>query len=96
MVFDKSGSLTIMYGNPKYDISDDVLDNMGAAMGNRKRSQTSAAGDAGNKQQIQIPLPRNQNPPERNPNQQQLQPPEKIVNGQIVRDLRKLYNFASL
>jgi len=69
VIFDKAGSLTIMYGNPKYDISDDVLDNMGAAMGNRKRAQTPAAGDAGNKQQSNPPA-QNQNP-ERNPNQQQ-------------------------
>jgi outer membrane protein len=36
VVFDKGGSLTMMYANPKYDISDDVLDNMGANMNNRK------------------------------------------------------------
>jgi outer membrane protein len=40
IVFDKAGSLSIMYANPKYDISDDVLDNLGAAATNRKRSQT--------------------------------------------------------
>ena len=39
IVFDKAGSLSIMYANPKYDISDDVLDNLGAAATNRKRSQ---------------------------------------------------------
>lgn len=43
IVFDKSGSLSIMYANPKYDISDDVLDNLGAATTNRKRSQPSSA-----------------------------------------------------
>jgi len=36
VVFDKGGSLTMMYANPKYDISDDVLDNMGANLSNRK------------------------------------------------------------
>lgn len=36
VVFDKGGSLTMMYANPKYDISDDVLDNLGASMGTRK------------------------------------------------------------
>jgi len=36
VVFDKGGSLTMMYANPKYDISDDVLDNMGASLSNRK------------------------------------------------------------
>ncbi|MCX6278884.1 MAG: OmpH family outer membrane protein [Bacteroidetes bacterium] len=36
VVFDKGGSLTMMYSNPKYDISDEVLDNLGANMGSRK------------------------------------------------------------
>jgi outer membrane protein len=36
VVFDKGGSLTMMYANPKYDISDDVLDNLGASLSNRK------------------------------------------------------------
>jgi outer membrane protein len=36
VVFDKGGSLTMMYANPKYDISDDVLDNLGANLNNRK------------------------------------------------------------
>ena len=36
VVFDKGGSLTMMYANPKYDISDAVLDNLGASMGSRK------------------------------------------------------------
>jgi outer membrane protein len=36
VIFDKGGSLTMMYANPKYDISDDVLDNLGANLNNRK------------------------------------------------------------
>lgn len=44
VVFDKSGSLTMMYANPKYDISDDVLDQLGAAMGSRTRTQPSGSG----------------------------------------------------
>ena len=28
-VFDKAGSLTIMYADPKYDMSDDILDDLG-------------------------------------------------------------------
>jgi len=36
LVLDKSGALTILYANPKYDISDEVLDNLGAAQGTRK------------------------------------------------------------
>ncbi len=31
-VFDKAGGVTILYGNPKYDISDDVLDKVGEVM----------------------------------------------------------------
>lgn len=37
-VFDKAGGVTILYGNPKYDISDDVLDKVGEVM------QTSSPG----------------------------------------------------
>jgi outer membrane protein len=45
IIFDKSGSLTMLYANPKYDISDEVLDNMGASQSARKgKSQTPAGG----------------------------------------------------
>lgn len=41
-VFDKAGGMTLLYGNPKYDISDEVLDEVGNVMQtvkleNRKR-----------------------------------------------------------
>jgi len=36
VIFDKGGSLTMLYANPKYDISDEVLDNLGASMSGRK------------------------------------------------------------
>ena len=36
-VFDKAGSLTILYVNAKYDISDDVLDKVGAELGTVRR-----------------------------------------------------------
>jgi outer membrane protein len=36
-VFDKAGSLTMLYVNPKFDLSDDVLDNVGAALGTIRR-----------------------------------------------------------
>ncbi len=41
-VFDKAGGMTLLYGNPKFDISDDVLDEVGTVMQtvkleNRKR-----------------------------------------------------------
>ena len=50
VVFDKGGSLTMMYANPKYDISDDVLDNLGANMGSRKgKGKTSEGSTQGSK-----------------------------------------------
>jgi outer membrane protein len=45
VVFDKSGSLTMLYANPKYDVSDEVLDNMGASQSGRKgKNQPSQGG----------------------------------------------------
>ncbi len=38
-VFDKAGSLTILYVNAKYDISDDVLDAVGAELGTVRRDE---------------------------------------------------------
>ncbi len=38
-VFDKAGSLTILYVNAKYDISDDVLDAVGAELGTVSRDE---------------------------------------------------------
>ncbi|MFZ4521329.1 MAG: OmpH family outer membrane protein [Bacteroidales bacterium] len=46
VVFDKGGSLTMMYANPKYDISDDVLDNLGANMNNRKSKGSKSGGSS--------------------------------------------------
>jgi outer membrane protein len=43
VIFDKGGSLTMMYANPKYDISDDVLDNLGANLNNRKGKGNSGS-----------------------------------------------------
>lgn len=36
-VFDKAGSLTILFSNNKYDISDDILDKVGAELGTVRR-----------------------------------------------------------
>ena len=47
IIFDKSGSLSILYANPKYDISDEVLDNLGATMSGRKGRNQPAAGAPG-------------------------------------------------
>jgi outer membrane protein len=41
VIFDKSGALTILFANPKYDISDEVLDNLGAASSGRKGRSTT-------------------------------------------------------
>jgi outer membrane protein len=38
-VFDKAGSLTILYVNAKFDISDDVLDAVGAELGTVRREE---------------------------------------------------------
>jgi hypothetical protein len=32
-VFDRAGSLTILFGNPRFDLSDDVLDKVGSVLG---------------------------------------------------------------
>ncbi|MEI6154405.1 MAG: OmpH family outer membrane protein [Deltaproteobacteria bacterium] len=55
VVFDKGGSLTMMYANPKYDISDEVLDNLGASLSGRKgKGKTDTgnppSGNSGGKQ----------------------------------------------
>ncbi len=39
MVFDKAGGPVLLYGNPKLDISDDVLDEVGTVMQTVKRDQ---------------------------------------------------------
>jgi outer membrane protein len=46
VIFDKAGALTILFANPKYDISDEVLDNLGAASSGRK-GRSTAAGQKG-------------------------------------------------
>ena len=38
-VFDKSGGITLLYGDPKFDISDEVLDEVGTVMQTVKRDQ---------------------------------------------------------
>jgi outer membrane protein len=40
-VFDKAGGMTLLWGNPKYDISDDVLDEVGNVMQTVRRDQRS-------------------------------------------------------
>lgn len=43
-VFDKAGGMTLLYGNPKYDISDDVLDEVGNVMQTVKRDSRTREG----------------------------------------------------
>jgi len=47
VVFDKGGSLTMMYANPKYDISDEVLDQLGASLSGRKKNKAEAGSPGG-------------------------------------------------
>jgi len=47
VIFDKGGSLTMMYANPKYDISDEVLDHLGASLNNRKGKSKPGTPTAG-------------------------------------------------
>ena len=44
IIFDKSGSLTMLYANPKYDVSDEVLDNLGASQSGRKGKNQAGSG----------------------------------------------------
>jgi len=46
VIFDKGGSLSILFANPKYDISDEVLDKLGASLSGRK-GKGSKPGDTG-------------------------------------------------
>ncbi len=45
-VFDKAGSLTILFANPKYDLSDNVLEKLGYTVGSSssKKSSTKSSG----------------------------------------------------
>ncbi len=43
-VFDKAGGMTLLYGNPKYDISDDVLDEVGNVMQTVRRDSRTKGG----------------------------------------------------
>jgi outer membrane protein len=46
VIFDKGGSLTMLYTNPKYDVSDDVLDILGASQTGRKGKKTATSSPA--------------------------------------------------
>jgi outer membrane protein len=57
VVFDKSGGLSMLYANPKYDISDEVLDQMGASMGSRKRNDGGSSAQPGQQRPAGQPAP---------------------------------------
>ena len=44
-VFDKAGGMTLLWANPKYDISDDVLDEVGNVMQTVQRDQRKKKGE---------------------------------------------------
>lgn len=46
-VFDRSGSLTIMYAQPKFDLSDDVLDEVGTVMQTVRREDRKRGSSGG-------------------------------------------------
>ena len=73
VVFDKSGALTILFGSPKYDISDEVLDNLGAASSGRKGRST--AGQKGLEPGSNSGTSKGSSPNENNPNQPPSNPP---------------------
>lgn len=45
-VFDKGGSLTLLYTNPKYDISDDILDEISSVMQTVRREDRKQGGSS--------------------------------------------------
>jgi len=46
-VFDKGGSLTLLYTNPKYDISDDILDEISSVMQTVRREDRKGSSSQG-------------------------------------------------
>jgi outer membrane protein len=76
LILDKSGALTILYANPKYDISDEVLDNLGAAQGTRKGRSQQPQGTPGVNPSSQPPQQQG-GVPKGNPGQGQDQRPPK-------------------
>jgi outer membrane protein len=46
VIFDKSGDLVMLYTNPKYDKSDDILSAMGYKAGNKNQAPDAAPGGA--------------------------------------------------
>jgi outer membrane protein len=73
-VFDKAGSLTILFVNPKFDISDDVLDKVGAELGTIRREDRKKATQGQPQQQQPGDKPLQQQKP-RDENKRPMNPP---------------------
>lgn len=63
-IFDKAGSPTVLYANKKYDISDDVLEQLGvkpnaAAAASSSSESTSTTDKKGPKERKEVKLPKN-------------------------------------
>lgn len=63
-IFDKAGSPTVLYANKKYDISDDVLEQLGvkpnaAAAASSSSESTSTTDKKGRKERKEVKLPKN-------------------------------------
>ncbi|MEZ5084033.1 MAG: OmpH family outer membrane protein [Bacteroidales bacterium] len=71
-VFDKAGSLTILYSNSKFDISDDVLDAVGAELGTVRREDRVK-----NEYKAPPSSSGSSSKPEQNTNRNMSQPPGK-------------------
>ncbi len=63
-VFDKAGSLTIIYADSKYDMSDDILDDLGYKLNKATKTTTTPKSN-----QSQPNQPTQPSPSQRNPNQ---------------------------
>jgi len=74
-VFDKSGSLTILFVNPKFDISDDVLDKVGAELGTVRREDRKKATQSQPQQQQQQSGDKPQQQKPRDDNKRPMNPP---------------------
>ncbi len=60
-VFDKAGSLTILFANSKFDLSDDVLDEVGTVMQTVRREDRRRPASGGQSSPSSAPRENNQN-----------------------------------
>jgi outer membrane protein len=55
LILDKAGALTLIYASPKYDISDEILGQLGATPGTRKGKSQQKEPGAGNAPGSKVP-----------------------------------------